>query len=409
VLDQQENELLTRIGPGTPAGELLRRYWQPVCYASDLTADDPSRSIKIMDEELVVFRFPDGSYGCMEEHCAHRRTSLAYGFVERDGIRCPYHGWKYDRSGQCVEQPFEPEGSTFKERIRLKAYPAQALSGLVFVYMGPLPAPVFPRWDFLVWTDGRRELRRQPALTCNWLQIQENTADYVHTYFLHGHMLYTTGHRDAPSMRLYRPFERYCFQPFEWGQVKAWQYAETDTWPSAKEAGAMLIMPNILRFAYDMHWRVPIDDTHTLVFAVSYKPGEPAPADEQTSPRLIEDDPHYLPDGRYGRDHIWAQDRLAWETQGPILERRKEHLGTSDRGVILFRQMLKEQIELVQKGKDPMNVLRQPRDIIELPLDQYVKPRAGKAKDMRMWDYFDERQEWFDVPDGPARQPGFTR
>jgi len=397
MLSPDENELFTCVGPGTPGGELLRRYWQPACYTAEITERDPAINVRIMGEELVVFRFPDGAYGCLEEHCAHRRTSLAYGFVERDGIRCAYHGWKYDRDGRCVDQPFEPQGSTFRERIKLKAYPVQELGGLVFVYMGPVPAPVLPRWDFLVWSNGRRTLRRQPVLNCNWFQIQENTADVTHTYFLHGHMLYTSGVREKGAMRLYRPFEGYGFQPFEWGMVKCWQYAETEHWPAAREAGNMLILPNILRFATDMHWRVPVDDTHTLVFAAMFDAGEP-PGE------VLEDaEPQLRADGRYRRDNIWAQDRMAWETQGGVMDRAKEHLGVSDRGIIMFRQMIKDQIERVQQGLDPQGVLREPRDVIELPLDQYVN---GGGAEKTSWDYFDERQEWVDVPEGAARMPG---
>src|SRR5262249_13964037 len=156
------NALLTQVGPGTPCGALLRRYWQPVCYVPELTAAQPTRADTILGEELVVVRLPDGSYGCVQAHCAHRGTSLRDGLVDDCRIRCAYHGGKCDARGQCVEQPFEPAGSTFKERIKLGAYAARALGGLVFVYLGPEPAPVLPPWDVLVWTDGHRLLRRQP-------------------------------------------------------------------------------------------------------------------------------------------------------------------------------------------------------------------------------------------------------
>ncbi len=253
-----------------------------------------------------MFRLPEGGYGCVQAHCAHRGTSLRYGFVEDCGIRCAYHGWKYDATGQCIEQPFEPAGSTFKERIRLTAYPARALGGLVFIYMGPEPAPVLPRWDFLVWTHGRRQLERQPVLNCNWLQAQENTADVTHTYFLHGHALYTRGKTDRATLRLYRPFERYGFQPFEWGLLKAWQYGETEQWPAAFEAGNMLLFPNILRFAYSMHWRVPLDDTHTHIFALRFIAGEPASPEALENPPIEDHPGQYLPDGSYDLETIWA-------------------------------------------------------------------------------------------------------
>jgi 5,5'-dehydrodivanillate O-demethylase len=411
MLTPEENALLTQVGPGTPCGALLRRYWQPVCYVGDLSAEAPTRAVTIMGEELVVFRLPDGSYGCMQAHCAHRGTSLRYGFVEDCGIRCAYHGWKYDATGQCIEQPFEPAGSTFKERIKLRAYPARALGGLVFVYMGPEPAPVLPPWDFLVWTHGRRMLERQPPLNCSWLQAEENTADVTHTYFLHGHMLYTRGKKDRATLRLYRPFEGYGFQPFEWGLLKTWKYGETELWPAVFEAGNMLLFPNILRFAYSMHWRVPLDDTHTHVFAMRFITGEPASPEELENPPIEDHPAQYLPDGSYDMSTIWAHDRMAWETQGPVMDRSNEHLGASDRGVVLYRQMLRQQIERVQEGLDPLGLLRDPREIIELPLDQYVDANAAPSAgaERTVFDYLNDEQEWFDVPRGAARAPGYMR
>src|SRR5712692_10380640 len=224
MLTQEENERLTRVGPGTPCGELLRRYWQPICYAGELTAAKPVKRVKIMHEELVVFRTPEREYGCLGAHCSHRGTSLAYGFVEACGIRCAYHGWKYDAWGRCLEQPFEPAGSTYKDRIQHKAYPVERLAGILFVYMGPQPAPLLPRWDILVWENGQRTLTRQNTLDCNWLQAMENTADITHPYFLHGHMLHQQGLRGMLVDYYYRPFEQYGFQPFEWGLLKSWRF-----------------------------------------------------------------------------------------------------------------------------------------------------------------------------------------
>ena len=140
----------------------------------------------LLSEDLVAYRGEDGSFGCVAERCAHRGCSLYYGFVEGNAIRCAYHGWKFAPDGSCLEQPFEPEGSTYKDRVRQRAYPVQELGGMLFVYMGPLPAPLLPRWDVLVRNDGVRKWQMRPTLRCNWLQAQENTADTVHTYYLHG-------------------------------------------------------------------------------------------------------------------------------------------------------------------------------------------------------------------------------
>src|ERR671933_1321470 len=145
MLSKEENERLTRVGPGTPMGELLRRYWWPV-GCSDALAAKPQR-VKLLGEELVLYRGADGTPALMELRCAHRGVALDYGRVEGECIRCPYHGWLYDPSGRCVEQPAEPAESTFKDRIRLRGYQAQEYGGLVFGYLGPAPAPLLPKYE----------------------------------------------------------------------------------------------------------------------------------------------------------------------------------------------------------------------------------------------------------------------
>src|SRR5213080_4548262 len=137
MLSKEDNELLTRIGPGTPCGELLRRYWHPVALSRELTEERPRKRVQILGEELVLYRTGDGGYGLVGEHCSHRGASLYYGFLENGGIRCPYHGWLYDVSGRCVEQPFEPQQSMLKHTLRHPAYPVEELSGLLFAYLGP--------------------------------------------------------------------------------------------------------------------------------------------------------------------------------------------------------------------------------------------------------------------------------
>ena len=143
MLTPEENELLTRVGPGTPMGELLRRYWHPVAM-SDQMHDRWTKRVRIMGEDLVLFKDRTGRLGLIAEACPHRRASFAYGIPTAEGIRCPYHGWMFDGSGRCLEQPNEPEGSTFKDKVATTAYPVQELGGLVWAYLGPLPAPLLP-------------------------------------------------------------------------------------------------------------------------------------------------------------------------------------------------------------------------------------------------------------------------
>src|SRR5579862_3041618 len=143
----RENTDLTHVGFGTPMGEVLRRYWQPVCLSSDI--DELPKRVTILGETLVAFRDRRERVGVLDAHCCHRGTSLEFGRVEADGIRCCYHGWKYAATGQCIDMPLEPEGSTLQQDIRLKGYEAVEAGGIVFAYIGPKPAPVPPRWDLL--------------------------------------------------------------------------------------------------------------------------------------------------------------------------------------------------------------------------------------------------------------------
>ena len=156
MLSREDNELLTRVGPGTPCGEVLRRYWMPVCPAAEITPDKPKRRVRILGENLVLFRDGKGRFGLLPEHCPHRHASLYFGFVEEDGLRCAYHGWKFDVAGTCLEQPFEPANSPLKAEACRRAYPVQQLAGILFAYLGPDPAPLLPHWETLVRTDGTR-------------------------------------------------------------------------------------------------------------------------------------------------------------------------------------------------------------------------------------------------------------
>ena len=186
MLTREENETLTRVGRGTPGGELLRRYWQPVAAAGEFTDEKPIKAVKILGEELVVYRDRKGNYGLVGEHCPHRKASLAFGRIDDQGIRCPYHGWKFDSAGKCLEQPAEPEEIGYKDKIKHTAYPVQKLGGLLFGYLGPEPKPLLPRWDVLAWENGKRWIEVHEVLRCNWLQPMENSVDPSHLYWLHG-------------------------------------------------------------------------------------------------------------------------------------------------------------------------------------------------------------------------------
>ncbi len=394
MLSQSDNEILTKVGPGTPAGELLRRYWHPVAVAGELTAEKPIKAVKILGENLVVFRMPANEgetqprYGLVAEQCPHRLASLAYGRVDAEGIRCPYHGWKFSPNGRCIEQPAEPKGSTYKDEIEHAGYPVQKLGGLLYAYMGPAPAPLLPRWDVLVREDGKRWIVAESVIDCNWLQAMENSVDPAHLYWLHN----TTGHL-GEFLKKYE--EKREFIKFEWGIMKR------RTTPGKTPADAPmvdehpLLFPTILRhvsnevhgersgekrFRHNIQIRVPIDDTHIKVYRVNFVPN-----DTDRSPPDMDSPFEYRPlkseEGEYLMNIVSAQDSMAWETQGAIADRSRENLGVSDVGIVMLRKLVKEQIDIVAAGGDPMGTIRDPAKNKIIVID-VINERMGLRRGM---------------------------
>jgi 5,5'-dehydrodivanillate O-demethylase oxygenase subunit len=384
MLTKEQNERLTQVGPGTPGGELLRRYWQVLCPAGEITEDRPKKRVRLLGEDLLVYRGDDGAMYCIEEHCLHRRASLFYGFIEPGGIRCCYHGWKFDCAGKCTERPFEKQTP---DNLGLKAYPVQELGGLLFAYMGPDPAPppLLPHWDVLARNDRRRTVIVLPVHTCNWLQIQENTVDSVHTYYLHGHMSVV---KNLPTLGqgayFYRPITGYDWGVCEWGIEKTLEYGGDKP---EMEIRPPLIFPNILRIPEGpveaLHFRVPIDDMHTHIFWVGLMPHRgdgPDPAAGKTTFEYAPDKP--LTESDEELMTFYGQDRVVWETQGAVFDRSTETLGASDRGIVMFRRMLEEQIERVERGGEPnVAVVRDPARNTIIAFESATKPRAGSDEE----------------------------
>lgn len=357
MLSKETNELLTQVGPGTPCGEVLRRYWHPIAVAAELNEETPKKRVRILGEDLVLFRLPSQGqngvtgYGLLDEHCSHRRASLYYSFVEEDGLRCAYHGWKYDNKGRCVDQPFESDPE-FKKEVFHRAYPVEKLSGLLFAYMGPAEKkPLLPRWDFLVEADWPRKIEVQPVLNCNWLQPTENAVDPSHTHYLHGETFRTKGLRDS-SYNL-RKSGRFEFEECEWGIRKRRVFANGEN-----EVGHLLVFPNLLRHPGSLHFRVPIDDTHTQIFRI-IRLNTPASGLALESDGLPVQYIHTKNEqGEFHMNTFPSQDAMAWETQGPLTDRSRELLGESDRGITLFRKVLRDQIRNVQQGGEPIGLVR---------------------------------------------------
>ena len=399
MLKKEENLRLTHVGPGHPMGELLRRYWHPIAASSQLKGRH-TLQVNILGEELVLYRDREGRYGLIEPYCAHRRMSLLYGVPEQRGLRCAYHGWLYDETGKCLEQPYEetedPEGS-FKEKITIKAYPVEELGGLIFAYMGPKPVPLLPRWDLCVMEGVVRDIG-YAVIPCNWLQIMENSLDPVHVEWLHQNFSnYVVERLNKPELQ--RPRQRHIkvgFDLFEYGIIKRrvleGESEEDDDW----KVGHPVVFPNMLRQGNPRQGggrsggfqiRVPIDDTHTAHWWYSCYPKRPE--DEDQTPEGI---PFYnvpLPKLDEQGEPRWelldnnsGQDIAAWITQGPIADRTLETLGRSDKGIILYRRLLEEQMCIVERGGDPMNVFRDTtkNSYLHLPTEENFLAGAARSR-----------------------------
>ena len=380
MVTQQENEFMTRIGPGTPAGTLLRRYWHPICPAAELSDDQPKKQVRVLGEELLLFRDGKGRVGLIPEQCPHRRASLFYGFIEDDGIRCPYHGWKFDAARTCIEQPFEPANTPLKNDVCPSDYVVEKLAGLYWAYMGPKPAPLLPRWEALVGTEGQRRIQVVPLINANWLQIMENSVDTTHTHYLHAHMSVMLGMKERGSYHG-RPLKAYDFEVVKddvWSgirKIRVWGGKDGE-----RELGHPLIFPHILLAPQQehivMHFRLPVDDTHTQVFRMQYTPGTDTKDMDWDNPPVDYFPPLKHANGEYDLRTFTGQDAMAWETEGPIVDRTKELLGVSDRGITLYRKMLNEQIAAVQAGKEPLGLIRDPAQNRQIT----VKVSEGQAR-----------------------------
>ena len=370
MLSVKENQRLTQVGPGTPMGDLMRRYWHPIGASAELD-QEPTKSVRLLGESLVLYKDRSGVLGLIQESCPHRRVNLLYGIPEQRGLRCPYHGWLFDESGRCLEMPAEAPDSTFKDRVTVVAYPVQELGGLVFAYLGPEPAPLLPRWDMLVDDNFEKEIGLE-VLDCNWLQCMENSVDPVHTEWLHGWLtvygLERLGKTPPPppeGQPLVARHLRIGFDRFEYGIIKRrileGQTEENDDWA----AGHPILFPNILKVGtgrrYNFQFRTPMDDTHTLhigYFAVRPEPGKEAPKQERIPFRSMPARDEVTGRFRIEANVNFAQDVMAWITQGPVAPRHLERLAESDKGIILYRRLLMEQMAIVQDGGEPMNVFR---------------------------------------------------
>ncbi|MGE5290969.1 MAG: Rieske 2Fe-2S domain-containing protein [Micromonosporaceae bacterium] len=380
MLTIEQNEELTRVGPGTRMGTLLRRYWYPIAFEQDFDAR-PSKTVRLLGEDWTLYKTPSGRYGIIAEHCPHRSASLTYGVVHEDGIRCGYHGWRFGLDGQCLEQPAETDNTNFRNRVRAKAGHAAPLGGMVWVYVGPDPVPELPCFDVYV-LDGIRDIG-YTTLPCNWLQIMENSVDPHHVEWLHGYYFEFLGQMagfEAPKS-FQKKHVKVAFDEFEYGIIKRrvleGHSDSDDDW----KIGHPLVFPYGMRvggqWVDQMQIRVPIDDTHTWKLFYTLHHPEGGTWEHQERP-VVYEFPWRHEDGTLITDYVEGQDIMAWVSQGAIVDRSQEHLGRSDAGVALLRKMFKENMQIVENGGDPIGTVRTPHEIIELPCEKN-KFGAGTA------------------------------
>ena len=386
----EHDKELTEVGPGTPCGEYLRRFWHPVGMTAELK-DLPKR-IRIMGEDLVLFRDGRGKIGLLELHCSHRGTSLEFGMVERCGIRCCYHGWLYDVDGCVLETPGEPPESRFKEKFFHGAYPTIDYKGLIFAYMGPPEhRPEFPIYDsfelagYRVVPSGESDPKY--VYNCNWLQLAENNADQVHFVFLHD------PEEGRAKLDNYRPsvnassLEDYfnvglkefaadltAIRDNFQSRVLEWQESPLGVLGiHTRRVGDLIwvrlgdyIMPNVDQFPpsrfrpteeldfgppYMTAWTIPVDDTHTIAYQLRYIPEN---TEQRSSGRALRTSQSLS--RTYEDRQRQPGDYEAQESQRPIAVHGLEHLGATDRGVTLVRKLLREGIRALQSGENPQRV-----------------------------------------------------
>ncbi|MDO8437850.1 MAG: aromatic ring-hydroxylating dioxygenase subunit alpha [Nitrosomonadaceae bacterium] len=374
----ENNKLLTQVGRGTPMGELMRRYWQPFAAASELD-NNWTRRVRLLGEDLVLFRDRQGRRGLIAEQCPHRRASFAHGIPTQNGIRCPYHGWEFSGQGKCLNQPNEIDNPAFREKVSTPAYPVQELGGLLFAYMGPPDKqPLLPRFDGFV-AKGTIRMMGRAILPINWLQIMENSVDPIHTEWLHGHHYEFQKEQEGIKVAISARHEKIDFREFEFGVTKhrllEGHSEDSEDWT----VGHPVVFPNMLAVGngdeksryYSFQIRVPVDDETTMhIWYNAYVP----PKDTVVPQHLLDtvatyDVPFKDAKGDFIVDNVDGQDMMAWISQGAIADRTLENLGASDQGIAIYRRMLRREIKKMEQGQDPMGIVRDEarNALIDLP------------------------------------------
>ena len=387
MLKPEDNERITRTGPGTPMGNLWRRYWVPVLLSEELAENDgPPLRVRLLNEDLIAFRDSAGKVGLVDAFCPHRRAPMFFGRNEECGLRCVYHGWKFDRNGTCVDMPSEPPDSLFKTKVTIAAYPTHEAGDVIWTYMGPPELqPGVPDFEWLRAPATHRFISKTFE-ACNWVQGLEGGLDSSHSSYLHNEEIGAKKllrNRDgAPRLEVDRTDYGYTYQSIrnlddDGEYVRVYQYIMPAQQVRGSVVGLSGGRADVPRF--DGHIWTPIDDHHTWVWNIMYSYDADAPllpdyveASETMFGRGSNDlipgtfklkknlANDYFIDRQRQKTKTFTgivgantQDMAVQEGMGPIVDRSKEHLGTSDRAIIAMRQLLLEATDEVAAGRAP--------------------------------------------------------
>jgi len=391
MLKPEDNKLLTRVGPGTTMGELLRRFWLPALMEEEVHENDgaPVR-LRLLGEDLMAFRDTEGRLGVLDAYCPHRRAHLYFGRNEEGGIRCVYHGWKFDVTGQCLDMPSEPSETNFKDRVKTKSYSTAARGGIVWVYMGPDQfKPELPDFEWARLSKSRCEITKR-SQQCNWAQAVEGGIDSSHISYLHRNLADLIPSKSGTGHRSYTSRDRspkFTIKETDYGLlIGASRNATKESfyWRITQFLSPFWTMiPPILgeevndssQDTYAGHAFVPIDDENTWTWSFNCNPHRDFNEKEQAlfHPRTglwgpIDDSyrPVWNKENDYGLDRemqknvnytgikgIPNQDVAVQESMGPIADRSREMLGTSDKAIIAYRQLLIDMAKDLQNGQEP--------------------------------------------------------
>ena len=354
---------ITRIGPGTKAGEYFRRYWHPIFISSELK--DLPIVIKILGEELVLFRDKSLQLGLVHKHCPHRQASLEFGICQKTGISCCYHGWHFDVDGSILEVPGQPEHTQhfIKQKVRLGAYPTHEFKGLIFAYLGPIEKkPEFPNYDSLDF-DGMEMVPYKAPFDCNWLQVLDAIVDPIHTSFLHSNMSrqqFSEGFGEVGQIDFFERDNWILGCNTRRVGDNVWFRVNEVVLPNFTQAGAAFAADGTKQILYGRssftRWVVPVDDETTICYAWANfgERGDPQEYNTPEGPELIEQGEIF--DRPYEQRQRFPADREACEGMGPINIHKNENLLASDQGVAMMRQKIREQIRSLDAGKEPLKV-----------------------------------------------------